>query len=589
MAEITPHVFISAASGDLRSARDIVKDNLLTIGCHPIVQEHFEPDFRTVYGMLRARVEKCHAVIHLVGFHYGGEPDPGSLPEETPQRSWTQLEHDIARELGLKTYLFVFGEGYPFDQPSFPDPGDELQRQLDHRNRILEGDYLYTLISSPEELATRVLELRLKAEELKKQLVENQEEFNRTIEGVRLSAGELKSSQAELRSQVEDLSGSFAELSQSGGLISAPVSAVQYYANARLCETRGEYLKARGYYIGYFQFELEFLDPYLRFVQYLKVEEGVEGAKESFRLATAKISGGIAAKIAASTMWEREQRMRILEECIAADPDCAPAYYFLGLDFSEKTLGRRSRKEEDQERQLLEKFQDLDNRGEFVPWFLDRSFVTEWRSDAASRLQKLVGQPSIVPLAISWMSHNTGWIGTIQVTELATGILWRKKGENLAPVSTGYLPSIHPSTGKPLPNPSIQLPKVEEPLELEIFYLDINGEQIGPFEERFEPARQSIAHGKAILDMTRTSWVGFREYDGRLLLYFTHVLSHRECLSAIRYGLDTGSPESEFPLGDDSLIYLEVPLDTSYVTVQLCFTDGEHSTVERFERSSAAI
>ena len=39
-----PKVFISATSGDLRSIRQIVKEALLTINCHPVEQTNFEPD-----------------------------------------------------------------------------------------------------------------------------------------------------------------------------------------------------------------------------------------------------------------------------------------------------------------------------------------------------------------------------------------------------------------------------------------------------------------------------------------------------------------------------------------------------------------
>lgn len=48
-----PKIFISATSGDLGSVRQIVKECLLTINCHPVEQSNFEPDARTVEGKLR--------------------------------------------------------------------------------------------------------------------------------------------------------------------------------------------------------------------------------------------------------------------------------------------------------------------------------------------------------------------------------------------------------------------------------------------------------------------------------------------------------------------------------------------------------
>ena len=66
----TSKVFISATSGDLRSIRQIVKEGLLTIGCHPVEMTNFGPDFRTVEGMLREKIGECQALIHIVGTRY---------------------------------------------------------------------------------------------------------------------------------------------------------------------------------------------------------------------------------------------------------------------------------------------------------------------------------------------------------------------------------------------------------------------------------------------------------------------------------------------------------------------------------------
>jgi hypothetical protein len=66
-----PKIFISATSGDLSSARQIAKEALLTINCHPVEQTNFEPDWRSVTDMLLGKVGDCQALIHLVGFRYG--------------------------------------------------------------------------------------------------------------------------------------------------------------------------------------------------------------------------------------------------------------------------------------------------------------------------------------------------------------------------------------------------------------------------------------------------------------------------------------------------------------------------------------
>lgn len=44
-----PKVFISATSGDLRSARKVVEQALLKSQCLPVEQSNFHPDWRTLW------------------------------------------------------------------------------------------------------------------------------------------------------------------------------------------------------------------------------------------------------------------------------------------------------------------------------------------------------------------------------------------------------------------------------------------------------------------------------------------------------------------------------------------------------------
>jgi tetratricopeptide (TPR) repeat protein len=161
-------VFISATSSDLRSVREIVKQGLLTMGCFPVEQTNFPPDYRSVHQMLEERIAKCDAVIHIVGQRYGAEPDPASLPEGTPRRSYTQLEAEIARQLGKKLYVFVCPEDFPYDQE--PDIENEEKRGLQqaYRGQIAQGKNLRTAIRSREDIAIKVRELQFELEKLRK-------------------------------------------------------------------------------------------------------------------------------------------------------------------------------------------------------------------------------------------------------------------------------------------------------------------------------------------------------------------------------------------------------------------------------------
>src|SRR5205809_1801185 len=144
-------VFISATSKDLGTVRELVKQALLTMGCMPVEQTNFAPDYRSVQGMIEHKIADCEAVIHIVGLRYGAEPDPSTLPEGAARRSYTQMEADIARKLGKKVYLFVCSEDFPYDQA--PAESEEFQGlQQAYRSEIAKGEIVWTKVTDREEL-----------------------------------------------------------------------------------------------------------------------------------------------------------------------------------------------------------------------------------------------------------------------------------------------------------------------------------------------------------------------------------------------------------------------------------------------------
>jgi len=165
-SEGTTRVFISATSKDLGTVRELVKQALLTMGCMPIEQTNFPPDYRSVREMIEEKVAGCEAVIHIVGIRYGAEPDPSTLPEGAARRSYTQMEADIARKLGKKLYLFVCSEDFPYDQATAES--EELQGlQQAYRAEIAKGEILRTTVTDREELRRKVRELQFELEKLK--------------------------------------------------------------------------------------------------------------------------------------------------------------------------------------------------------------------------------------------------------------------------------------------------------------------------------------------------------------------------------------------------------------------------------------
>lgn len=94
-----------------------------------------------------------------------------------------------------------------------------------------------------------------------------------------------------------------------------------------------------------------------------------------------------------------------------------------------------------------------------------------------------------------------------------------------------------------------------------------------------------------MLNAAAGSWLSFREYDGKLLLYFTTLMSYRPVIQEVRYSLDTDKldhtftykpTDKMFEVGDD--LYLAVPKATQFANVQVTFKDGTKSDVQKVMR-----
>ena len=45
-----------------------------------------------------------------------------------------------------------------------------------------------------------------------------------------------------------------------------------------------------------------------------------------------------------------------------------------------------------------------------------------------------------------------------------------------------------------------------------------------------------------ILGMTKANWIGVREWDGKDLLYFSHLITYRCAIEQVRYFVNVGKP-----------------------------------------------
>lgn len=201
-------------------------------------------------------------------------------------------------------------------------------------------------------------------------------------------------------------------------------------------------------------------------------------------------------------------------------------------------------------------------------------------------------EPVNAPIA-DFTRHNGGWTVALSFADPVGAISWRF-GSQGAFKDTGFLDTLDPRTRKRMPNPAIQLDADTPAGVLEVRYVDLRGETIGPHQIRFDPAEAIERSQRRILEMTSGSWLSLREFNG-LLLYYTHLVSYRCAIREVRIGIDGGTPTRPIALPpcnlkDPSAIpstvqpYLKLPPATKAVSVELSYRDGTTSEVKTYRR-----
>ncbi|MGA7807036.1 caspase family protein [Bradyrhizobium sp.] len=194
------------------------------------------------------------------------------------------------------------------------------------------------------------------------------------------------------------------------------------------------------------------------------------------------------------------------------------------------------------------------------------------------------------PIAM-FSRHSGGWTVYFSIADPTLGISWRI-GDSGDFRETGFMDALDPRTRKRMPNQSIELPADAQAGTIELRYIDASGEMQGPFPIKFDPEAALIHDQRKILDMTATSWLAFREFNG-LLVYYTQLMSYRCAIREVRIGIDTTVPDKvlKMPpcdLRDPNAIpenatpYLKLAPSTQFVSVELTYRDGSVSEIKSF-------
>jgi Domain of unknown function (DUF4062) len=598
-----PTIFISAVSKELRSARQLVSNTLTFLGYEPIWQDIFGTETGDLRQMLRDKIDQSKGVVQLVGQCYGAEP---SSPDPDFGRvSYTQYEALYARKKGTKVWYLFMDEDFPID-PHEPEPEELRQLQAAYRGVLKADSHLFHPLKTREALEAGVLKLRDDLTQLRKGA-------RRWAWGIAallafvavlviwLVFGQSKVSTKLDKSQatLDKIADRFEALASNGGIIQNAKTPEEHYHNARIQELGGNFSAARKEYSEYLVSNLEAIDPWMSYETMLKSSEGKAGAAEAMRYFGDKLKPPtVSYQTAIALLEDGETRINKLTALADQHPDFGPLPWLISHEYSEERKGEQTIADKRAEKEWLEKFRAAHAAGKFEKYFIDKKEAQKWIDAGAARYAKLISTPERVlenPVTLTTQQSNSGWAAVFSLADFkATELFYRldRKGDF---VSTGHLPQKSPQTGLPMINTYVPMPNLSPgDHTIEVKYTDKNGATNGPYTLKFSTASEQLAQGKQILEMTKGSWLSFRDYDGKVLLYFTHLLSYRPVIQEIRYSINSDAvdqvykfkPSDKMFIAGDDVVYITVPANSQYAAVQITYKDGTKSDVQKVMRSS---
>ncbi|MBL9132886.1 MAG: hypothetical protein JNG86_16885, partial [Verrucomicrobiaceae bacterium] len=320
-------------------------------------------------------------------------------------------------------------------------------------------------------------------------------EVKATTERIETKTEAIVDTQKQVLAKLEDMSAVFEQAAKGGAVIANATTPAEHYHNARMHELKADFASARKSYNAFLASGVDFIDPYLAYTDMLKVQDGLEGAREVVT-AMRKNNASTSLEVAAALLLPKEPRIAALKQIMEKQPDFAPTAYFLSREFSLEKLGEQTLADKREEKALLEKFRALDGAGKFQRHIMDKKQGKAWLDDAEARFAKLAAMPATVlenPVTLSATQSNQGWMLNLGFADYKIKNVEYKLDGAGEFKTTGFMNTNNPQTGLPMPSQTIMVADLK-PGEhtVEVRYTDMADKVNGPFTLKLNTATESM-------------------------------------------------------------------------------------------------
>lgn len=286
-----------------------------------------------------------------------------------------------------------------------------------------------------------------------------------------------------------DLQTQFAAL-QKGSIVDNPQTPQEWYSNARLYQLKGDIANAIKAYEGYFQYGLEFVDPYLEYGDLLKATEGIGRAREKMdAYYNANKNSPTLDLVSARLLEAASDRLARYTALASRAPQFGPVFYESGAEYS-RALGAAPTSD------LLKKqgeaystLFDLEKNAQgYTRYFIDKAQAEKNLADAQKTYDALANARSVTgKLDAIVYQYNDGMQFIVVLSEFGIKKLLFDVDNPKPGRETGLIAA----TG----TPNMTIGKIPLPVgkhKLYLQYIDANDTPSPVFEKEFD-VRQVFA------------------------------------------------------------------------------------------------
>ncbi|WP_172201433.1 hypothetical protein [Campylobacter sp. RM16188] len=270
------------------------------------------------------------------------------------------------------------------------------------------------------------------------------EDMQKTLGIISQDISEIKKDTADIKTSVKTVDEKIDKLidgiGKQSGIVPEPKTAQEFYHNARIYELNGDYANARKAYVKYFTFEDHKLDPHIRFQKFLKIQEGKAGARELYNEMFGSSSSEID-KYAKILLEDAKEKSERLLNFVKVNPEFAPAYYELARQHSKALLGEQSLNDKKLEKEYINKFLELNDKGKLARYFIDKEELDSQIKYAKERKAELDNIDEGLfknPISADRMHTNSSWQLSLNIADKPAEIFYRIDGQGEF-ISTGYI------------------------------------------------------------------------------------------------------------------------------------------------------